>query len=214
MNNYTLLNNDVELNNIIDSINKVNEDYLLACHGRYHTTFVINTVEKILAGLKFDNEVIELGKIAALLHDIGTINGKKGHVHRSSEMCIKFLDKTNLSQASKNIIIHAIYDHSNGDDLNSPVGAALLLADKINLSKDRVLELGKSDNSLSNFLNVEETVLTVRNKDIIINYVANDKFSIEMFVKQWEKVINVSIKACDYLECNCVFQLNGINISF
>lgn len=214
MNNYSLLNNDVELNNIIDSINKVNEDYLLACHGRYHTTFVINIVEKILAGLKFDNEVIELGKIAALLHDIGTINGKKGHAHRSSEMCIKFLDKTNLSQASKNIIIHAIYDHSNGDDLNSPVGAALLLADKINLSKDRVLELGKSDNSLSNFLNVEETVLTVRNKDIIINYVANDKFSIEMFVKQWEKVINVSIRASDYLGCKCVFQINGRNISF
>lgn len=214
MNNYAFLNNDVELNNIIDSINKVNEDYLLACHGRYHTTFVINTVERILTGLKFDNDVIELGKIAALLHDIGTINGKKGHAHRSSEMCIKFLDKTNLSQASKDIIIHAIYDHSNGDDLNSPIGAALLLADKINLSKDRVLELGKSDNSLSNFLNVEETILTVRNNDIIINYIANDKFSIEMFVKQWDKVINVSIKACDYLGCKCIFQFNGRNISF
>lgn len=214
MNNYELLNRDVELNNIIDSINKVNEDSLLACHGRYHTTFVINTVWKILSGLNYDSDMIELGKVAALLHDIGTIYGKNGHAHRSSEMCTKFLNKTNLSQKSKNIIIHAIYDHSNGDDLNSPIGAALLLADKINLSKDRVLELGKDDNALSEFLNVDETVLTVSSKNIIINYVANDKFSSEMFVSQWEKVIRVSIKACDYLGCKCVFQVNGINIMF
>lgn len=34
MNNYDLLKNDKELNNIIDSINKINENNLLACHGR------------------------------------------------------------------------------------------------------------------------------------------------------------------------------------
>ena len=53
MNNYNLLKNDKELNNIIDSINKVNENNLLACHGRYHTTFVINTIEKLLSILNF-----------------------------------------------------------------------------------------------------------------------------------------------------------------
>ncbi len=34
MNNFDLLYNDKELNNIIDSINKVNENNLLTCHGR------------------------------------------------------------------------------------------------------------------------------------------------------------------------------------
>lgn len=85
MNNYDLLNNDKELNNIIDSINKVNENILLACHGRYHITFVIKTIENLLTKLNFDEYIIELGKIAGLLHDIGIIEGKKGHEHRSSE---------------------------------------------------------------------------------------------------------------------------------
>ncbi len=77
MNNYNLLINDKELNDIIDSINEINKDNLLACHGRCHTTFVINAIEKLLTSLNFDRKTIELGKIAGLLHDIGTIDGKK-----------------------------------------------------------------------------------------------------------------------------------------
>lgn len=207
--NYDLLKNDKELNNIIDSINKVNEDNLLACHGRYHTTFVIKTIENLLTKLNFEENIIELGKIAGLLHDIGTIEGKKGHAQRSSEMCIKFLDKTKLSKENKDIIIHAIEDHSNGNEINSPVGAALLLADKIDISKNRVLELGKKDYWHNNLLNIEETILTVENKNIIINYIVNDKFSKEILSEQWKKGITKPIKASNYFGCNCIFQLNG-----
>lgn len=209
MNNYDLLNNDKELNNIIDSINKVNENNLLACHGRYHATFVINTIENLLTKLNFGEGIIELGKIAGLLHDIGTIEGKKGHAHRSSEMCIYFLDKTKLSQESKNIIIHAIEDHSNGNEINSPVGAALLLADKIDISKNRVLELGKQDRWHRNLLNIEETILMVEDKNIIINYIINDKFSRKILSEELKKGITIPIKASNYFGCNCIFQLNG-----
>ncbi len=209
MDNYNLLYNDKELNDIIDSVNIVNKDNLLACHGRYHTTFVVETIEKLLRALNYDEEIIELGKIAGLLHDIGTIEGKKGHAHRSSEMCVHFLDKTNLDQASKDIVIHAIYDHSNGDEINSPVGAALLLADKIDISKNRVLELGKQDPWHKNLLNIEETILTVEGKNIIINYIVNDNFSKEILSEKWKKGITVPIKASNYLGCKCSFQLNG-----
>ena len=208
MDNYDLLNNDKELNNIIDSINKVNENSLFACHGRYHFTFVIKTIEELLTKLNYGEDIIELGKIAGLLHDIGAVEGKKGHAQRSSEMCIHFLDKTTLSQENKNIIIHAVEDHSNGDEINSPVGAALLFADKIDLSKNRVLELGKQDHFHNNLLNVEEVILKVEDKNIIINYIVNDRFSREIF-EEWEKAITIPIKASTYLGCNCIFQFNG-----
>lgn len=214
MNNYDLLMNDKELNNIINSINKVNEDYLLACHGRYHTTFVIKMIENLLTKLNFDENIIELGKIAGLLHDIGTIDGKKGHAKRSTEMCGYFLDKTKLTQESKDIIIHAIADHSNGDEINSPVGAALLLADKIDISKNRVLELGKKDYFHSNLLNIEETILTVEDENIIVNYIVNDKFNKEILIEEWKKGVTVPIKASNYLGYNCIFQLNGNIVDF
>lgn len=209
MKNYDLLNNDKELNNIIDSINKINENNLFACHGRYHTNFVIKTIENLLNKLNFDKNIIELGKIAGLLHDIGTIEGKKGHAYRSSEMCTHFLDKTSLSQENKNIIIHAIIDHSNGDEINNPVGAALILADKIDISKNRVLELGKKDRWHSNLLNIEKTILNVEDDKIIINYIVNNKFSKEILAEQWKKGIILPIKASNYFGYKCIFQING-----
>lgn len=209
MKNYDLLNNDKELNNIIDSINKINENNLFACHGRYHTNFVIETVENLLKSLNFNENIIELGKISALLHDIGTIEGKKGHAYRSSEMSIHFLNKTNLSQESKDIIIHAIKDHSNGNEINNSVGAALILADKIDISKNRVLELGKKDRWHSNLLNIERTILNVKDKKIIINYIVNDKFSREILSEEWKKGIMLPIKASNYLGCKCIFKING-----
>lgn len=124
-------------------------------------------------------------------------------------MCIHFLDKTKLTQESKDIIIHAIEDHSNGKEINSPVGAALLLADKINISKNRVLELGKKERWYSNLLNIEETILTVEDKNIIINYIVNDKFSKKILLEEWKKGITIPIKASHYFGYNCIFQLNG-----
>lgn len=209
-----MLINDNELNDIIDSIDEVNKNNLFASHGRYHTTFVINTIEKLLTSLNFDESIIELGKIAGLLHDIGAIDGKKGHVQRSSKMCIYFLDKTKLSQESKDIIIHAIQDHSSGDEINSPVGAALVLADKIDISKNRVLELGKQDRCCSNFLNIEEVILIVENHKIILNFIVNDQFSRRILLEEWEKAIIVPIKASNYLGCKCIFQFNGNIIDF
>ncbi len=212
MKNFDILFNDIELNNIIDSINKINEDTLLACHGRYHTMFVVNAIENILSNLNFDKDIIELGKIAGLLHDIGTIKGKKGHALLSSEMCMHFLNKTKLSEESKNIIKHAIEDHSNGNDINSPVGAALLLADKIDISKNRVLELGKKDRWHNNLLNIEKTIISVVDKDIIINYIVNDKFSKKILSEEWKKGILIPIKASNYFGCNCIFEINGVQV--
>lgn len=209
MENFELLSHDKELNDCIDSINKVNEDNLLACHGRYHVTFVVNTIEYLLTELHFEKDRIELAKIAGLLHDIGVIEGKKGHAKRSSQMCIYFLDKTKLLKESKDLIIQAIKDHSNGDDILSPVGASLLLADKIDLSKKRVLALGEKDRWHRNLLNIEEIQLTVEKKNMIINYTVNDHFSQEIFQEEWKKGITIPMKAARYFGCNCIFQLNG-----
>lgn len=124
-------------------------------------------------------------------------------------MCIHFLNKTTLSQEDKDIIIHAIKDHSNCNDINNPIGAALTFADKIDISKNRVLELGKTDHWHRNWLNIEEVILTVEDKKIIVNYIVNDKFSKEILLEDWYKGIVVPNKASNYLGCRCIFQING-----
>lgn len=212
MNNYELLKNDKELNNIINSINEVNKNNLFACHGRYHTDFVINMIENLLSDLGFDWHIIELGKIAGLLHDIGTIKGKKGHAYLSSKMSVHFLNKTTLTKEDKDIIIHAIEDHSEGNNINSPVGASLLLADKIDISKDRVLELGKKDDWHRNLLNIEQVILSFENNNIIINYIVKDTFSEELLFSKYKKGIIIPVKACKYFNCDCIFKFNGSTV--
>lgn len=201
---YEILNNDQELNNLIDSINESQKDKLMACHGRYHTSFVISKTEKILKELGYDKRTIELGKIAALLHDIGVINGKEGHPKKSSEMCLKYLDKTNLSRNEKQTIIDAISDHSAGANITSHIGAVLLLVDKISLDKKRVLELGKQDESYL-LLSIDDVDINLVDNKIIITFYVNEKFSTNQFETEWSKGISIIKKACLYLNHDCEF---------
>ena len=209
MNGYEVLAKDEKLNKIIDSINEANKDYLFACHGRYHTMFVVNTIEYILTNIGCDEKTVTLGKIAGLLHDIGTLYGKRDHAQRSSEMCEPFLRKINLPPKSKRKVIQAIEDHQKGLMIESEVGAALLIADKIDLSKDRVLELGKKDLWHKNLLNIKKTEVSIEKKNIIVNYVTNNKFNEELFLEGWKKGCDVPIQAAKFLGYECIFRING-----
>lgn len=208
MMDYETILNNKEFNNILDSINDKNKDYLLADHGRYHTMFVVNTIEKIMTELKFNNRMIELGKITGLLHDIGVIHGKKNHPERSSIMCTSFLDKTNLSKNEKDIIIDAIKDHALGLNINSPLGAVLIIADKIHFIKDRVLPLGMTKN---NYLlkSIDNVNVNIENNKIIIELDTNEKFSIDQFLLEWKKRIEAIERACEYIGYDSIFKLDN-----
>ena len=181
--NYQKLYYDEELNHILDSINKINKDVLFACHGREHTMSVVNMVACILNQLGYDEHTIELGKIAGLLHDIGVIRGKKNHAKRSSEMASVYLDKIHLSVKDKGIIKSAILDHSKGENISSAIGASLLIADKIDVSDNRILPFGKKQ---SHFFmkGIENITLTVENEEIGIEYQVNEKFNKEIFFQE------------------------------
>ncbi len=210
MNNFEDLMSNEKLNKILDSVNIVNKDELYACHGRYHVMDVVNKVQIILEKLGYDNRTIDIGKVAALLHDIGAIEGKEGHPKRSSEMCLEFLNYTNFSQDEKDIIIWAILDHSKGVELKHPVGAALLLADKISIDKNRVLELGKKNPDYF-LLTIENTTIDLLGNTIVITLVVTNQFSKDVFETEWAKGISCIKKACDYLgyKCTILFERNN-----
>lgn len=57
---------------------------------------------------KVDEEVVE---IAALLHDIGKDKGRKGHSERSHELSRGFLEKVDLPNEKKDLILKCILKH-------------------------------------------------------------------------------------------------------
>ncbi len=130
MKNYEQLLQHKELNFLLDTINEKNKNTLLLCHGRHHVINVVNRISYILETLNESSKIIELGKIAGLLHDIGCIEGKENHTLRSTKMSAKYLETLDLTEPEKKLILDAIRDHSKGENINSSIGAALIFADK------------------------------------------------------------------------------------
>jgi len=201
-----------DINKIIDTINEMllPKGMYKACHGRYHAMFVVDTVEHILQSLSYDTRTIELSKIAALLHDIGNIAGRWNHARKSAALATVLMEyPVNFLSEEKNIIIQAIEDHSDGKDISSAVGAALLIADKVDISKRRILPFETIDAWHKNLLEIEDVKLYVSNQSIIINYITTKAFSKDLLISDYAKIFDLPLKAAKYLGCTCHFRFNS-----
>jgi len=229
---YEIIKNDAKLNELLDNVNfRLNElinfvnkttgiNYSLGCHGKYHAMYVVKVTEHILQALCYDEHTIELGKIAGLLHDIGCIYGKFDHARISATMCAEFWVRTGLSIDDWQVIQQAILYHSNGENINSAVGAVLYIADKIDMSKNRLIsvkedlkkgglineeELNKWDD---NSCEIEDIEINISNSIITFNFLTNSNPS-ALRNKYLEHPDKIMEKACMYLKCSCRYEING-----
>lgn len=197
------------LDNINELLNKLEKGMLRGCHGRYHAIFVVDTVKYLLKSLSYDSKTVEFGKIAALLHDIGNIAGRRNHARKSAALAEAFLDDVeDLLPMEKDMIVQAIGDHSDGENILSPIGAALLLADKVDVSKRRRLHVEPIDNWYSNLLQIEDVDINIFGTAITINFITTEAFVKEVFVDGYKKNFNLMTKAAEYLDCTCKYQFN------
>ena len=215
MDTYERLYKNSEINMILDNINemlnKAEKGLLRGCHGRYHTMFVVDTVEYILKSLSYDSKTVECGKIAALLHDIGNIAGRRNHARKSAVLAVVFLeDSEDLLPSEKKMIVQAIEDHTDGENISSALGAALFIADKVDASKRRRLTEEPIDDWYNNLLEIQDVEIRVVNKTILIHYVTTEAFSKNMFINRSEKSFSLMKKAAEYLGFACRFRFNGI----
>jgi len=221
MENYKRYLNDPDINRILDTVNTMYKDIFTVCHGRQHTLFVVDIVETLLKSLDYDERTIELGKIAALMHDIGNIAGRWEHAKKSAALAKVFLDGSDppFSVDEKQMVLQAIEDHSDGANISSPIGAAVLFADKVYGTKKRLLpnahlvpfymnmteiRKAKSDNEME----IEDANVYVSGKDIIVNLITSDTFNKKLFLSGWDIPLKLK-RAAEYLSCTCRFQING-----
>ena len=215
MTNYERLYNSPDIAMILDNINQVlnreEKGMLRGCHGRYHAMFVVDTVEYLLKSLTYDSKMVELGKIAALLHDIGNIAGRKNHARKSAALAKVFLDNIeDLQPSEKDMIIQAIGDHTDGKNISSPIGAALVLADKVDVSKRRRLHFEPLDNWYSNLLQIDDMEMNINGKQIIINFITTETFDKELFESGYVNCFDLITKSAEHLGCTCNFKFNGM----
>mgnify|MGYP002672677037 FL=1 len=93
----------------------------------------------IMEGLDCDPRRIELGMIAAYLHDIGNVVNRIDHAQSGAVMAFRLLDNLNMPAEEICTIISAIgnHDEKTAQPLNT-VTSALIIADKTDVRRSRV----------------------------------------------------------------------------
>ena len=177
---YNLLASNKEILDIYKQIeNKKIEDGGMAFHNYEHVKNVSNIAGKILIDLKFDEDVIYKCKIACLLHDVGALQGKKGHAQRSYEYTKNLFKNNNWIFEDSESILDAIKNHSSGFDTNNIIALAIILADKLDIKKSRISEAGKRVEGNRQYQHIEDIKNDIDSNVITINFITDGKMNIK-----------------------------------
>ena len=140
---------DVMKNEEVEAFIKASQRQLQALgyteHSYRHIGIVSSRTGEILQKLGFDERTIELGKIAGYLHDIGNCVNRVDHAHTGAVLAYNILKEMGMSAEDRTEIMMAIgnHDETTGTAV-SAISAALILADKSDVHRDRVVNKNMS----------------------------------------------------------------------
>jgi len=206
-----------EIQKIHGAIN--NLDILVSCHGRGHALTVVDTAEYILTEMGFDNETVEMGKTAALLHDIGVIAGRWEHAKKSAALARVFLGGAACFSCEEiEVILQAIYDHSDGENIVSAIGAAVIIGDKTDLSRRRIFPDAARDPIYKNLMEMSAVDLKISERNLTVDFIVTKNFDEELFIRdyvyEYKKGYELTIKAAKFLGLGCRFLINQCDKGF
>ncbi len=209
---YEKIKSDPYIINIYNEISKYeDENKGWAHHNLDHVLNVVKMVEQILQSLNYDKEFIEEAKIAALLHDLGCIEGKDNHPHRSHLMAKNYLEKNNFILKNKNLVLEAIRSHSDGFETDNIMSLVLILCDKLDIKKNRVAKTGYSVDGMKEMQYINDILINIENMTIKIEFVTNpriNKTALENFYFI-PKVFKIIYAFSEKLKMNNIILFNG-----
>ena len=114
-------------------------------HSNRHIGIVSGRTGEILRKLGYDERTIELGKIAGYLHDIGNCVNRVDHAHSGAILAYNILKEMGMPPENRTEIVMAIGNHDEGTcTAVSSISAALILADKSDVHRNRVINTNMS----------------------------------------------------------------------
>ena len=127
-------------------------------HSFAHVTLVAEKAGYILQTLGYPQRTVELAKIAGYLHDIGNLVNRVDHSQSGAVIAFRILDNLGFAPEETSIIVAAIGNHGEGTGVPvSPVAAALILADKSDVRRNRVYNQDSSSFDIHDRVNYSVT---------------------------------------------------------
>ena len=151
-------------------------------HSFAHVTLVAEKAGYILQTLGYPERTVELAKIAGYLHDIGNLINRVDHSQSGAIMAFRILDHLRFDPEEIAMIVSAIGNHDEGTGVPvSPVAAALILADKSDVRRNRVHNTDPATFDIHDRVNysVEASELTIleEQKQILLTLRIDTKIS-------------------------------------
>ena len=109
-------------------------------HSHRHISIVSKRAGDILEKLGYPDRTVELARIAGYLHDIGNCVNRVDHAHSGAILSFEILKQMGMPVEERTQIMMARGNHDdNTGTAVSEISAALILADKSDVHRDRVV---------------------------------------------------------------------------
>lgn len=184
-------------------------------HSFAHVTKVAEDAAKLLTELGYDEDTIEMAKIAGYLHDIGNVINRIDHAQSGAVMAFRILDNMGADPEEIATVITAIgnHDESTAYPVN-PVAAALIIADKSDVRYTRVrssADISTDIHDRVNFAVKESELIFMKDKKQLILRLVVDT-SVCKVMEYFEIFLSRMLlcsKAADKLGIEFKLDING-----
>ena len=151
-------------------------------HGHRHISIVSKRAGDILEKLGYPERTVELARIAGYMHDIGNCVNRVDHAHSGAIMAYNILKEMKMPVDERTEIMMAIGNHDeNTGTAVSDISAALILADKSDVHRDRVVNKNLSTFDIHDRVNYAVTdadlIMNAEERKITLNLTIDTKIS-------------------------------------
>ena len=187
-------------------------------HASAHTALVGKRAYDILMALGYSEDECTLARIAGYMHDMGNTVNRKNHAEYGAIIADRILTGMGMDIDDKITIVSAIgnHDESTGGAVD-PVSAALIIADKTDVRRNRVREQEHTDFDIHDRVNYAVTgnkLETDNEKGIISLYLEVDESICTMYeyFDIFLQRMLMSKRAAEFLGCRFILMVNGTKI--
>ena len=187
-------------------------------HGHRHISIVSKRAGDILEKLGYPERTVELARIAGYMHDIGNCVNRVDHAHSGAILAYNILKDMGMSVEERAEIMMAIGNHDeNTGNAISDISAALILADKSDVHRDRVVNKNLSTFDIHDRVNYAVTnanlELDEKERKIILQLTIDTKICpvLDYFEIFMERMI-LCRRASEFLKVNFEMIINGSKI--
>lgn len=209
---FEYVSNDKRLLSIYYKIDEMNEttNFTWAHHGYNHIKNVCNIALGIMKQLHYDEELVDAIMTSIFMHDLGCVDGKSNHNIRSYEIAKDYFENEKINSKYIDDILLSIKYHNNYRYLNNKIAPVLRFADKLDHTKERVTNAGKSVKGMKEYLYIEKISIDINDK-LTINFIISKGFNKTEFLNFYftKKIIKSIRYFSKYLNKSYEILFNG-----